>query len=192
MILEALAPPPAVERALQIGFASFADAGFQDGQEFSVERARFAHRVYVTAARDLAEGRFPDAAVLVGWRFLLWSRDGRPFAAEVDHRPGGAAAFSHVNMGPFAAGTVEALAALDRIRLPLRERNELRLIKAPELQLWLLWLAGADDLFVPIAPCPGRLRANKPYIRSALGPLLAKLAGAPTRAGRRAEVGMAP
>ena len=80
-------------------------------------------------------------------------------AAEVqDQTPAGVAA--ELTKGPFVSSTAESLRTAEALE-PVQDADfELRLLRAPALNLLALWLhtSGSDDLFVPLDPRHSRSR----------------------------------
>jgi hypothetical protein len=83
---------------------------------------------------------------------------------------------SHVNEGPFVAGTASAMVKAEEIAAASHRDYELRLLRIPALYTTAVWLnAPDDDVLIPAAPAPAPLAANESYdeegFTSALQPL---------------------
>lgn len=125
------------------------------------------HPVHTLGLDDLAAGRGLAAAALTSWRFMV-SDGGKPAAAAevtVD-RNGQAAAFDHVNRGPFVAATARARKAAARLAAVRDSDVEVRLLRIPALYVMALWLKprdGGDDIVIPLDPAPPFLEAKHAY-----------------------------
>jgi hypothetical protein len=137
-----------------------------------------AHPVYFVPLDALARGKLLDAAVQTGWRYLLVQDNAAVAEAELAVPRRGAKAaksskvantakpleFASLTHGPFAAATVDALDAAERLPQVERDDYEMRLIKIPAVYFVALWLHGAKgDLLIPMGDPPGGLKRNKPY-----------------------------
>lgn len=120
------------------------------------------HPVYALTLQDLADGRGPEAAEHVAWRFLL--QDGERVVAAVEVGVTGGEPV--LNEGPYVRATADALSALEQLPDAAARDYELRLLKVVALYLVAVWLhegAGADDLVVPIGEVPPGIEADRPY-----------------------------
>lgn len=134
------------------------------------------HPIYTVALERLAAGDRPlEAAELVGWRALLEEDEKVVAAVELPGADAGRAG-ALVNRGAFVESTVAALSAAERHERVVAERRELRLLRVNALYLLALWLHGAADLFVPLAPAPPPLRAGVSYEGAAFEEQLTELA----------------
>jgi hypothetical protein len=194
-------PPDAAVQALRDGLAALAQRG-----EFTTRALRkvrpeqvaasVPHPVYNLGARSAAGGTLDDAEV-TGWRFLLTadtdvmaSAETRIVSSPADRGGAGEQAFAQVTDGPFVRGTVDAVAVAGDAAGQRPERYELRLLHVPAIYLMAVWLHAPDagdssgdagdrptDLYVPIAPAPAGIEANRAYeadeFRRAVVPLAA-------------------
>jgi hypothetical protein len=136
-----------------------------------------AHPVYFVPLDALAKGKLLDAAKQTGWRYLLVQDNAAVAEAELSVSRGAKSAkasktattarplqFASLTHGPFAAATVDALGAAERLPQVERDDYEMRLIKIPAVYFVALWLHGAKgDILIPMGDPPGGLERNKPY-----------------------------
>jgi hypothetical protein len=164
---------------------SFSDRGLREARPEQIS-ATVPHAVYNLTLDDAKNGK-TDAARLSGWRFLL-AVDENVLASAETRSEGGRQVFSHVNAGPFVAGTVEALAAAERVAEDDERQLELRLLSVPALYLMSVWLqpddGKGDAVFVPIAPAPSGFEANRVYAQSEFVEALSSAAGQVPDTGR--------
>jgi hypothetical protein len=144
---------------------SFSDRGLREARPEQIS-ATVPHAVFNLTLDTAKEGKL-DAARHTGWRYLL-AVDEQVLASAETRFESGSQVFSHVNAGPFVAGTVDALAAAEKAADADERQLELRLLTVPALYLMSVWLQPSDDdggdaVFVPIAPAPGGLEANRVY-----------------------------
>jgi hypothetical protein len=148
---------------------SFSDRGLREARPEQIS-ATVPHAVFNLTLAAAKEGKV-DAARLTGWRFLL-AVDEHVLASAETRSEGGLQTFSHVNAGPFVGGTVEALAVAEKAAEADERQLELRLLSVPAVYLMSVWLQpsgggqGGDAVFVPIAPAPTGLEANRVYEQS--------------------------
>jgi hypothetical protein len=148
---------------------SFSDRGLREARPEQIS-ATVPHAVFNLTLRDAKEGK-TDAARQTGWRFLL-AVDEQVVASAETRSEGGHQAFSHVNAGPFVAGTVDALTVAERVAETEERQLELRLLNVPALYLMSVWLQPRPDdgagngFFVPIAPAPAGFEPNRVYEES--------------------------
>ncbi|MET8297572.1 MULTISPECIES: hypothetical protein [unclassified Streptomyces] len=125
------------------------------------------HTMHTVQLDDLVARRPLGETAVTGWRYLA-SRGSRVLAsselsAGTDGQP---IALEQVNMGPYVESTAQALAGLsenDEIRAG---DYEFRILRIPALCAVVLWLSPADsgtNLFVPLAPAPDYLEADRIY-----------------------------
>lgn len=142
------------------------------------------HPVFCVPLDALAGGKLLDAAKQASWRYLLVQGDAAIAEAELSAGRRGAKGagakpleFLGLTHGPFAAATVEALGAAERLPRVAAADYELRLLKVPAVYLVALWLHGAkDDILVPMGDPPGGLKKNRPYTEAAVIKALRKIA----------------
>ena len=128
-----------------------------------------AHAVYFVPLDALAQGKLLQAARQTSWRYLLVQDNAAIAEAELSagsRTAKGAKArsldFVSLTHGPFAAGTVDALSAAERLPQVAREDYELRLLKIPAVYFVSLWLHGAkDDILIPMGDPPGGLARRR-------------------------------
>jgi hypothetical protein len=125
-------------------------------------------QVFRLDVADLKGRRGLDAARPAGWRYLVEVGERVVAAAQTRVTDDGRHAFGHLNEGPFVAGTVRALHALDVMDDAAGggagAGAEVRLLQVPALYFVGLWLHGEKgDTVVPVEPAPPEFEANKPY-----------------------------
>jgi hypothetical protein len=126
------------------------------------------HAVHTLPLSAAVEGQL-DQATHTGWRYLLAVDDEVIVSAETDLRVKDAHTFTQVTDGPFVAGTVDALTFAETVMEERPQTLELRVLHVPALYLMALWLTPprADEdtatLYVPIAPAPTGVEANRVY-----------------------------
>jgi hypothetical protein len=141
--------------------------------------ATLPQQVFRLNVDDLKSRRGLDAARPTGWRFLVEVGEKVVAAAQTKTVEGGRQAFAHLNEGPFVAGTLRALSAVDRLDDAGDGEAEVRLLQVPALYFVGLWLHGANgDMVVPVAPAPPGLEADRPYPAEEILGLLAEAAAA--------------
>jgi hypothetical protein len=182
-------PPKSSLSALRESLGALAERGsFSAGglREARVEQisATTPHQVFNLTLEDARGGKPAEQARSSGWRYLLAVDDRVVASAETETREGAREAFSHVNSGPFVAGTVEALTVAERVANEQEGVLELRLLHVPALYLMSVWLEPEDDgsddsIFVPIAPAPSGFEPNRVYTSEEFAVRLAELAQAP-------------
>jgi hypothetical protein len=138
-----------------------------------------ATQVFVLGASDLTSGAGLGSARPVAWRYVV--RDGGRLLATADAAARGRShSFSHVNEGPFAQATVEALGTAERLPELREGLFERRLLEVPALFSISLWLHDPDaaqrDVVVPLAPAPPGLEPGRPLAVGAFVDVLASLA----------------
>jgi hypothetical protein len=104
------------------------------------------------------------AAKLGGWRALVLQGSKPVAAVEFIGGSGDPKDFKSLNQGPYVQGTVSALAAAEAAAQVIQNDFEPRVLQIPSIYLMALWLHGSgENLFVPMEPAPGRLKANQIY-----------------------------
>ena len=137
------------------------------------------HPVYVAGLDDLADGKLLAAAKQTGWRYLLVHGDAAVGEAELSaetRAPRGAKSgrskepqFLGLTHGPFAAATIDALHAAERLPQIEKADYELRLLKVPAVYLVALWLhSGSEDILIPLGQPPAKLKKNRPYTEAGI------------------------
>ena len=122
------------------------------------------HQVYFVGFDDVVEGRVLSASQPTGWRYLLLDGNTARAAVEIIANDDGAVeGFSHVDEGPFVKSMVEGLTFAEEFEASRGGDYELRMVSIPSLYLIALWLHGADDVLVPLAPTPGGLDTQHAY-----------------------------
>lgn len=122
------------------------------------------HLVYFVGLDEVAQGRIFSAARPTSWRYILLEGDMAHAAAELAIDDSGKVeGFSHVDEGPFVESTIISVAFAEQVEANQGGDYELRLISVPSLYLVALWLHGAHDLLVPLAPAPGGLEPERAY-----------------------------
>ena len=166
-------PPPPQEsvQVLRSGLAVLTQRG-----EFSrvIRRARpeqlnatLSHAVYTAPLSVAAEGSL-EQSTLTGWRYLIRAGDDVVASAETMLRDDGTYVFAEVNYGPFVRGTLDAITVAERAVEGTPEPYELRLLNIPAIYLMAVWLVAVDSersssSYIPSAPAPDTLEANRVY-----------------------------
>ena len=173
MVLRQIDPPAEALSAARAGLSLLSgsrQASSREMRRVSIDRLRLTHAqpVYVIGLDDLRAGRGLEAARLSGWRYLVGvdsaAAERAPFAlAETVVGPDGSHIFTHLNYGPFVAGTAAALRAA--AELPEDDVAQVRLLHIPALYFVALWLHrdGREAALMPVAPTPQGIDANRSY-----------------------------
>jgi hypothetical protein len=185
MPLRLQTPPARALELLREGLESLlstpASAGHLRSAAIDPERASALevaapHVVYFVDFYNLAERRIFAAARPVSWRYLLV--DGNDVTSAVDltiDHAGEIGWFSHVDSGPFVQSTVTGVEFAENFEAEGGVEFELRAISIPSVYLVALWLHGADDLLVPLAPAPAGLETERTYTEEEIISALAEL-----------------
>jgi hypothetical protein len=130
------------------------------------------HQVFNVGLIELADGLdLLTAAKPTGWRFLVEDQAEPIGTAEVHERtlkdaplrdPLGTTT-AQLTTGPLGQALADAIHAAESLPEVQELSFELRLLRAPALYLMSVWLHGSRDLFVPLAPAPAPLEANRSY-----------------------------
>jgi hypothetical protein len=137
------------------------------------------HRVYVLpfdAIRDKQLSR----AVFAGWRFLVVAGDNVIASAEVLDDAEHSVA---VNAGPFAAATAAAIDDLENLPQVQAGDVELRILKVSALYLVAAWLAGDQQMIIPLEPAPPFVQAGRVYTEQSFFEALSQPAVKPFSGG---------
>jgi hypothetical protein len=146
-------------------------------------------RVFTVGLDALAgEASVEDSARPTGWRFLV-EEAREPVAAAEVHDETGATVPAQVTEGQFVRSTAEGLRAAEAHPSVAAAAFELRLLRAPALNLVALWLhtAGREDLFVPLEPAPAPFEAGRAYPAGEFAELSSALATESLEHQRAAE-----
>ena len=119
------------------------------------------HPVYTASLADAAAGSSASRAVLTAWRGLVHS-DARVIAT-VDATPGPAPTLTQITEGPHGPSMAAAIRQAERLPLVAEHDFELRTFNAPALKVQALWLHGAQDVFIPLAPTGAGLEPGRTY-----------------------------
>lgn len=167
-------PPDGSVSALRDALAALAERG-----QFSARGLRKAradqltatapHQVFNLDLGDATRGSVAGYARPTGWRYLLEVDE--EIVASAETRSGAADnhTFSQVNDGPFVRGTVRAFEVAEEVAGEQPSEMELRLLHVPAIYLMAVWLQPArtedagGSIFIPIAPTPRAMEANRPY-----------------------------
>jgi len=165
------------------GRGSFSAGGLREARPEQIS-ATIPHQVFNLTLNDARLGEVVKAARPVGWRYLLAVDDRVVASAETQSLDGERQVFSHVNAGPFVGGTVEALAAAERVAGADKRGLELRLLNVPAVYLMSVWSpdpqgpSDAESLFIPVAPAPSVFKPSQVYEGEEFAALLSELARA--------------
>jgi len=146
------------------------------------------HRVALLPLERIRRGLSLRAAVQKkGWRFLIHGDDRIVAAVETTVRRGHR--FSHLNEGPFVAGTERAIRLAEASAPIKRGRFVPALLAVPALHLTALWLQDLEDTadrLIAMAPTPPEFRAFRVVSDAQFVAALLKAAARTARApGRR-------
>lgn len=135
------------------------------------------HPIYQLGRDDLAAGRGLDAAVLTGWRYLVYSDDRCVAAGHAASQ--GDAHSAVLNRGPFVESTRAAIELAESLPQVKGAVYEPALLSVPALYVLALWLrspsAAAPAILIPLSPRPAQL-TQRTYAPEELVPLLAAMA----------------
>lgn len=135
------------------------------------------HPIYQLGREDLAKGRGLDAAVQVGWRYLIYSDDRCVAAGYADSQDGQHSAV--LNRGPFVESTRAAIELAESLPQVKSAVYEPALLAVPALYVLALWLrspnAAAPAILIPLSPKPAQL-TQRTYAAEELVPLLTAMA----------------
>lgn len=117
------------------------------------------HRMYTAELTALLDSGLAGATQ-TGWRLLVADRDRIVASVELADDEGQAPL---LNSGPYVASTASAIDEIEALPEVTAADFEFRLLKVPALHVVAAWLAGAQQLVVPLAPVPGFLEAGREY-----------------------------
>jgi hypothetical protein len=165
---------------------SFSERGLREARPEQIS-ATVPHPVFNLTLDGARQGNI-EAARSTGWRFLL-AVDERVLASAETRSEAGRQVFSHVNVGPFVSGTVDAVTVAERIADADERQLELRLLTVPALYLMSVWLQPSeqdaeDGVFVPIEPAPPGFEPNRAYDRGEFTKALRSAAASVPEVGR--------
>jgi hypothetical protein len=117
------------------------------------------HRVYSLSFDSIYDRQLSRAA-FVGWRFLILTGERVIASAEVLN--GGEPSVA-VNTGESASATANAIDRLENLPEVRGGDFELRLLRINALYLAAIWLAGDQQIVIPLDPAPRFIYAGKQY-----------------------------
>jgi hypothetical protein len=122
--------------------------------------------VYVIGLEDAARGEIPEAAAMVGWRYLIVGPTSVA-TADIDMPgSGGEPAFNKLSEGANAERLSDALGVADANFGRSGAGYEARLLELPALNIGAVWLSGAQgDVFIPYLD-EARLGGRAPAIEA--------------------------
>lgn len=125
------------------------------------------HPVFTAGLGPIAaEEPLTEAAELTAWRVLLEEDEAVVAAAELPVSDGDQRSGASINHGPFVHSTVGALRTAEQDERVASGRFEVRLLRVVALYMTALWLHSSEigsDVFIPLSPAPGPLRADAVY-----------------------------
>lgn len=156
--------PDGVAAALSAGVPELLGRSAQ-AFDASVDAVRPAlgHRVYVASLHDAASGLDVRAATPLGWRAVVLAGEEPSGTVDVADEGDGDPRVTMLSRGGRADGLLSAVGAAEDADEAESASLELRELEIPALHLRALWLHGDDDRFVPIAPAPHGLEADRVY-----------------------------
>jgi hypothetical protein len=134
-------------------------------------KAMTPHKIYETDLDGIYSENIFDAAIVVGWRYVLFSGDQGVAAAEIAMEKGNKnLGFSRLVRGPDVEATVVELQQ-EEIRPKVADDDyELRFLRIWDVSFWGLWLhcyADAEKSFViPLPPVPQGMEIGEQIPRS--------------------------
>jgi hypothetical protein len=173
MTIKAVVAPKDALKLLQAGIEKHLAAGMVDATLSEIASLASPCRIFHLGL-DALVGQRPiaEAAKHVGWSAQLVDRKKRPVAAAELAVTRDGLKFACVTRGPHATGAGEAEAVAERESKKGKRDHELALLRIPGAYCTAFWLRPADgtaeDVFVPISPCPSGLKSNTVYSENAL------------------------
>jgi len=137
------------------------------------------HPVYQLGLDSIVEDGGLQAAVQVGWRYLLENVSHVLGFAETTNDEGAGVRFRALSTGTVASTLKDAIATAENLPfVAATDDFELRVLRVPGLALTALWLqsATAEDALIALAPAPEGIVAEQPYRETEFLELLRPLA----------------
>lgn len=122
------------------------------------------HPVYTATLADATAGSATSNAALTAWRGLV--QDSTRVIATADATTGAAPTVTHITEGPHGVSMAAAIRKAERLPEVAANSYELRTFSAPALKVQALWLHGAQDVFIPLAPTGAGLRPGDTYTKA--------------------------
>jgi hypothetical protein len=117
------------------------------------------HRVYVLPFDAIRDGQL-SRTHFAGWRFLIVTGDNVLASADVlddaEHSV-------VVSVGPLARATASVIDRAESLPEVKAGDVELRILRVNALYLTAAWLAGDQQLFIPLEPAPPFVQAGRVY-----------------------------
>ncbi len=126
--------------------------------------------IYSASLQDVLDNKLLAGARLTGWQYLILNGDTVSAAAELVSAPADPAEWQYSVLDQPPSMLVEDAIHAAEV-LPQFQQNEyqLRILRAPELHLYAVWLHRLDDEWlIPAAPTTSVLEPNRPYAETEL------------------------
>lgn len=134
--------------------------------------------IYSASLKDVLDSKLLAGARLTGWQYLILNGDTVTAAAELVSAPADPAEWQYAVLHQPPSMEVEGAIHAAEV-LPQFQQNEyqLRILRAPELHLYAVWLHRPDDEWlIPAAPTTSGLEPNRPYAETELTEALSPFA----------------
>lgn len=145
--------------------------------------------IYDASLQDVLDNKLLAGARLIGWQYLILNGDTVRASAELVSVSGDLSQWQYsVLHQPPAMLVEDAIHTAEG--LPQFQQNEyqLRILRAPELHLYAVWLHRlGDEWLIPAAPTTSMLKPNRPYTETELNELLHPFAVSRSVAGGQGE-----
>jgi hypothetical protein len=132
------------------------------------------HPIYTGSLKDLLNNNLLSGARLTGWQYLILDGETVRAAAELVAAPADPARWQYyVLHQPSAMLVEEAIRKAEQLPQFKQHEYKLRILRAPEVHLYAVWLHRTDDEWlIPAAPAPSMLEPNRPYAAAELSEAL--------------------
>jgi len=126
--------------------------------------------IYNASLQDVLDNKLLAGARLTGWQYLILNGDTVRATAELVFAPGDLAEWQysvlHQPPAMLVEGAIQAAEGLPQFQ---QHEYQLRILRAPELHLYAVWLHRPDDEWlIPAAPTTSPLEPKRPYTETQL------------------------
>jgi hypothetical protein len=135
--------------------------------------------IYTSTIPALLDEKFLGAAQLTGWHYPILAGESLQGLAEIASvDPQGSSDLSYASQydSDYAEEIQQSILGAEGLPQVKEGDYELRILRAPSLVLLAVWLHGVDDLLLPVAPAPTKLREKVAYTEDELTKALRPLA----------------
>jgi hypothetical protein len=134
--------------------------------------------IYSASLQDVLDNKLLAGARLTGWQYLILNGDTVSAAAELVFAPADPAEWQYSVLDQPPSMIVEdAIHAAETLPQFQQHEYQLRILRAPELHLYAVWLHRPDDEWlIPAAPTTSPLEPNRPYTETELTEALSPFA----------------